>query len=85
MTMPPVLIVEDEAKRAALLVHCLRAAGLDSALVHNGLPAVPAARERAVLLDVMLPGQDGMAVCHELLAAASARAGAFESAVSLRV
>ena len=71
MTAQPVLIVEDEAKLAALLVDYLRAAGLDSVVVGNGLDAVPAVREHApcvVLLDVMLPGQDGMAVCRALRA-----------------
>jgi two-component system response regulator BaeR len=69
MSTPPVLIVEDEAKLAALLADYLLAAGLPSVVVGNGLDAVAAAREHApcvVLLDVMLPGQDGMAVCREL-------------------
>lgn len=69
--MQPVLIVEDEPKLAALLVDYLRAAGLPSVVVANGLDAVPAAREHApcvVLLDLMLPGQDGMAVCRALRA-----------------
>ena len=71
MTTQPVLIVEDEAKLAALLADYLRASGLDSVVVHDGLQAVAAARTHVpcvVLLDLMLPGQDGMAVCRELRA-----------------
>lgn len=69
MTTQPVLIVEDETKLAALLVDYLRAAGLDSVVVHHGLQAVPAVRAHdpcVVLLDLMLPGLDGMAICREL-------------------
>ncbi len=71
MTTRPVLIVEDEVKLAALLADYLLASGLDSVVVHDGLQAVPAVRAHApcvVLLDLMLPGQDGMAVCRELRA-----------------
>jgi DNA-binding response OmpR family regulator len=45
MSAPPILIVDDEAKLAALLADYLRAAGLPSVVVGNGLDAVAAARE----------------------------------------
>lgn len=65
----PVLIVEDEPKLAALLADYLRAAGLSSVGVDNGLEAVDAVRRHVpavVLLDLMLPGRDGIEVCREL-------------------
>jgi len=42
MSHAPILIVEDEPKLAALLVDYLRAAGLSSVVVQDGLQAVPA-------------------------------------------
>lgn len=67
----PVLIVEDEPKLAALLADYLRAAGLSCVSVDNGLEAVGAVRRHepaVVLLDLMLPGRDGIQVCRELRA-----------------
>jgi len=66
---PLILIVEDEAKLAQLLheylsqenyqTHCI-ANGLDVvSWVESNLPAL-------ILLDVMLPGKDGMAICEEI-------------------
>ena len=65
----PVLIVEDEPKLAALLTDYLKAAGLPSVHVDDGLAVEPAVRQHdpaVVLLDLMLPGLDGMAVCQAL-------------------
>jgi two-component system OmpR family response regulator len=64
-----VLVVEDEPKMAALLRRGLRAEGLvtdiaptgEQALAHAALPAYD-----VIVLDVMLPGRDGFAVCREL-------------------
>lgn len=64
-----ILIVEDEPRMAALLADYLRASGYTSQWIANGLEAVPSVKARRpdlVLLDVMLPGQDGMSVCREL-------------------
>jgi len=66
---PLILIVEDEPKLAALLADYLRVAGFDSLQIHDGLAALPAVRERRpalLLLDLMLPGLDGMSICREL-------------------
>jgi two-component system, OmpR family, response regulator BaeR len=70
-TAATILIVEDEPKMAALLADYLRAAGFDSRSVGDGrLVAAELARAPVdlVLLDLMLPGKDGLAVCRELRA-----------------
>jgi two-component system response regulator BaeR len=64
-----VLIVEDEPRMAALLADYLQASGYTSQWIANGLEVVPSVKTRRpdlVLLDLMLPGQDGMSVCREL-------------------
>ena len=64
-----ILIVEDEAKLAELLRDYLQQAGFGVSIVSNGRGAIPAVRERLpdlILLDLMLPGRDGMEICREL-------------------
>jgi len=64
-----ILIVEDEPKLAALLGDYLKAAGHETAWIANGLDVIPAIRAREpdlVLLDLMLPGRDGLDICREL-------------------
>ena len=66
-----VLVVEDEPKLAALLADYLRAAGHEAECVGDGHEALRAWTERRhdlVLLDLMLPGLDGLALCRELRA-----------------
>lgn len=61
-----VLVVEDEPKMAALLSDYLRADGHDPQWIADGRLVVPALREQPadlVLLDLMLPGLDGLEVC----------------------
>jgi two-component system response regulator BaeR len=63
--------VEDEPKLAALLADYLRAAGHEVECVgdgREGLQAWQARRHDLVLLDLMLPGLDGLALCRELRA-----------------
>ncbi|WP_349745827.1 response regulator [Pseudomonas frederiksbergensis] len=65
----PILIVEDEPKLAALMRDYLIAAGYATQCLDNGLEVVPAVRAREprlILLDLMLPGCDGLQVCKEL-------------------
>jgi two-component system, OmpR family, response regulator BaeR len=67
-----ILIVEDEPKIAALLEDYLRAyGGFDCRSVHRGDQALEAYRQERtdlVLLDLMLPGLDGIEVCKRLRA-----------------
>ena len=61
-----ILIVEDEAKIAALLRDYLDVAGYRVSVLGTGTGAVAWIREHrpdALLLDLMLPGEDGLAVC----------------------
>lgn len=64
-----VLIVEDEFKIAELLRDYLVAAGFRATIVERGDVAVAEVRKSTpalVLLDIMLPGMDGMDVCREI-------------------
>ncbi|MGJ7499384.1 response regulator [Variovorax sp. ZT5P49] len=64
-----ILIVEDEPKLAALIGEYLHASGYAWTWLADGrdvLPSVKAHRPDLVLLDLMLPGQDGLIVCREL-------------------
>jgi two-component system, OmpR family, response regulator len=66
------LVVEDEPKMAALLRRGLVEEGWAADVAGSGEDAVVLARAApydAVVLDVMLPGLDGLAVCRELRAA----------------
>ena len=66
-----VLVVEDEPKLAALLADYLRAAGHEVECVGDGHDALQAWTERRhdlVLLDLMLPGLDGLSLCRQLRA-----------------
>jgi two-component system response regulator BaeR len=64
-----VLIVEDEPKVAALLDKYLRQAGFRTACLGNGAEACSLIRAEIpdlVLLDLMLPGRDGLEICKEV-------------------
>lgn len=66
-----ILIVEDEPKLAALLSDYLKAAGYAVFTIDDGARALARIRERApaaILLDLMLPGMDGLSVCREVRA-----------------
>lgn len=67
--MKKVLVVEDEPKIAALIVDYLREGGYGSVVCHDGLEVLDLFEEYSpdcVLLDVMLPGKDGLTICKEL-------------------
>ncbi len=64
-----ILIIEDERKLATLLADYLRQAGFDPRCVHDGMQALERVRQdqpALVLLDLMLPGCDGMDICKEI-------------------
>jgi DNA-binding response OmpR family regulator len=64
-----VLVVEDERRLAAALRTGLMAEGFAVDLAHNGVDGLHQAREGgydAVVLDVMLPGLSGYAICERL-------------------
>lgn len=64
-----ILVVEDEPKIAELLADYLRAAGHAPRIVGHGNEVIPAVRARmpdVILLDLMLPGRDGIDICREL-------------------
>jgi two-component system, OmpR family, response regulator BaeR len=71
ITASPILVIEDEPKLAEILVDYLRQAGFSTHWICNGTEAVACVREQApqlILLDIMLPGKDGMDVCREVRA-----------------
>ena len=63
------LIVEDEPKLAALMARYLEAGGYRTTTLADGRLVVPKVRESRpdlILLDLMLPGRDGIEICREL-------------------
>jgi two-component system response regulator BaeR len=69
-----ILIVEDEPKLAALLGDYLRQAGFATDWLGEGLAVVPWVRDHhpdLILLDLMLPGRDGLEICKDIRAFSS--------------
>src|SRR6266480_3129264 len=67
-----VLVVEDEPLLADAVARGLERAGFAVDVIDNGVDALHEARERpydALVLDVMLPGLDGLSVLRRLRAA----------------
>lgn len=66
-----VLIIEDEPKLSALMSDYLIAAGFGTSILENGNTAVDWIREHrpdAILLDINLPGVDGLTLCRQIRA-----------------
>lgn len=66
---PLILIADDEEDVRDLVGENLRRAGFDTGEAADGLAALRYAREQkpdAIVLDVMMPGCDGLHVCREL-------------------
>jgi two-component system response regulator MprA len=71
MAASRILVVEDDGRLAATLERVLMAEGHQIELASDGLDALRRAREHPpdlVVLDVMLPGLDGIGVCRRLRA-----------------
>ena len=66
-----ILIVEDEQRLAELHRDYLQQAGYSTECLGDGMLAVPWVRENTpdlILLDLMLPNKDGLAICKEIRA-----------------
>ena len=64
-----VLVVDDDPALAEMLTILLRGEGFDTAVVGDGTRALPAVRDLrpdVVLLDLMLPGMNGIDVCRAI-------------------
>ena len=67
--MSHILIVEDEEKLAKIMADYLQQAGYQTSILLDGLDALSTIKTRSidlVLLDLMLPGKDGLTLCREL-------------------
>ncbi|TQV89270.1 response regulator transcription factor [Aliikangiella coralliicola] len=65
----PILLVEDDVKLAELVITFLTKNGFQVHHEVNGLHAIEAVSEHApqlIILDIMLPGLDGLSVCRKL-------------------
>jgi len=64
-----VLVVEDEEKLARLLLDYLHQSGFETLTVADGAEVVALVRQQSpdlILLDLMLPGRDGLEICREI-------------------
>lgn len=71
-----VLVVEDDQGVRATVVDVLQSAGFQVAAVEDGISAEAQMRDgdyAVVILDILLPGQSGLAVLKQMSRAASAR------------
>jgi len=64
-----ILVIDDEAKIVEICCDYLKAAGFETITASDGLKGLAAARREhpdLAVLDLMLPGMDGLDVCREL-------------------
>ncbi len=64
-----ILLVEDDVRLAALIQEYLQQQGLEVMIEHRGdraVKRVPAERPDLIVLDLMLPGRDGLDVCRDI-------------------
>ena len=67
--MPQLLLIDDDQRLAAMVSDYLRAQGMDTAHASNGelgLAQLPHLKPDLVILDLMMPGIDGLEVCRRL-------------------
>ena len=68
---PRILVVDDDSSLAEMLTIVLEGEGFETMVVSDGARALPALRESPpdlVLLDLMLPGMNGIDVCRAIRA-----------------
>lgn len=68
---PHIMVVEDEPKLAQLLVDYLQAAGYRTTVVYRGDEVIGQLKTQPadlMILDLMLPGKDGLTLCREIRA-----------------
>jgi two-component system response regulator BaeR len=68
-SMPSILIVEDEVKLANILVDYFCQQQFHSHCLYDGLEVVEWLKQNrvdAIILDLMLPGRDGLQLCREI-------------------
>lgn len=68
---PAILVVEDDRPLASMLERGLRLAGYEVELAEDGIGAAERWRAGAfalVILDIMIPGQDGISLCRSMRA-----------------
>ncbi len=64
-----VLIVEDEQRLADLHRDYLHQSGYETEIIGDGLAVIPRIKQKVpslILLDLMLPGKDGLEICKEI-------------------
>jgi two-component system response regulator BaeR len=69
MSVKHILVVEDEEKITRLLCDYLKQAGFQTSSQANGHRVIAQVKKEPpdlILLDIMLPGKDGMALCREI-------------------
>ena len=69
MTTKHILVVEDEEKISSLLCDYLKGAGFQTSTQSNGDRVISQIKKDPpdlILLDIMLPGKDGMELCREI-------------------
>ncbi|ABC30828.1 Response regulator consisting of a CheY-like receiver domain and a winged-helix DNA-binding domain [Hahella chejuensis KCTC 2396] len=69
--MPRVLLVEDDEKLSSLICKYLQQNGFETEVVCDGglaVDAILASQPEIVILDLMLPGKDGLTICREIRA-----------------
>ncbi len=69
MSKPDILVVEDEPKIAQILVDYLQREDFNVIVLNEGTHAVEKVRSLQptfLILDLMLPGKDGLAICREV-------------------
>jgi two-component system response regulator BaeR len=69
MTNKQILVVEDELKIARIIKDYLGNSGYQVTIISHGnevLPQVQKSMPDLIILDIMLPGKDGMEICREI-------------------